>query len=45
VELRQSGWVVRYEDYAQNDATWLPHKLVIEREDLRLRVVIDKWLL
>jgi outer membrane lipoprotein LolB len=45
LELRQSGWVVRYEDYAQNAATWLPHKLVIEREELRLRVVIDKWLL
>jgi outer membrane lipoprotein LolB len=45
VELRQSGWVVRYEDHVQDAATWLPHKLVIEREDLRVRFVIDKWLL
>lgn len=44
-ELQQSGWVVRYEDYAQGAATWLPHKLVIEREDVRVRFVIDKWLL
>ena len=43
-ELRQSGWVVRYEDYAQGAATWLPHKLVVEREDVRLRFVIDRWL-
>jgi outer membrane lipoprotein LolB len=45
LELRQSGWVVRYEDHVQDAATWLPHKLVIEREDLRLRFVIDHWLL
>ena len=44
-ELQQSGWVVRYEDYAQNAATWLPRKLVIEREEVRVRFVIDKWLL
>ena len=43
-ELRQSGWVVRYEAYAQGAATWLPHKLVVEREDVRLRFVIDRWL-
>lgn len=43
-ELRQSGWVIRYEDYAQGAATWLPHKLVIEREEVRLRFVIDTWL-
>ena len=43
-ELLQSGWVVRYEDYAQGAATWLPHKLVVEREDVRLRFVIDRWL-
>ena len=42
--LLQSGWVVRYEDYAQGAATWLPHKLVVEREDVRLRFVIDRWL-
>ncbi|MCL4790691.1 MAG: lipoprotein insertase outer membrane protein LolB [Gammaproteobacteria bacterium] len=45
LELQQAGWVVRYEDYAQSAATWLPRKLVIEREQLRLRFVIDKWLL
>lgn len=45
LELQQSGWVVRYEDYAQNAATWLPRKLVIEREQLRVRFVIDEWLL
>jgi outer membrane lipoprotein LolB len=45
LELQQSGWTVRYEDHVQNAATWLPRKLVIEREQLRLRVVIDTWLL
>ena len=45
MELRQSGWVVRYEDHVQGAATWLPRKLVIEREELRVRFVIDKWLL
>lgn len=44
-ELRQSGWVVRYEDYAEGAATWLPRKMVIEREKVRLRLVIDTWLL
>ena len=45
VELRQSGWVVRYEDYAQSAATWLPRKLVIEGSQVRVRFVIDTWLL
>lgn len=44
-ELQQSGWVVRYEDYVQSAATWLPRKLVIESEQLRVRFVIDTWLL
>jgi outer membrane lipoprotein LolB len=44
-ELQQSGWIVRYEDYAEGTATWLPRKLVIERDEVRLRFVIDKWLL
>lgn len=44
-ELQQSGWIVRYEDYAQGAATWLPRKLVIEGKQLRVRFVIDTWLL
>lgn len=44
-ELQQSGWVVRYEDYAQSATTWLPRKLVIEGKQLRVRFVIDTWLL
>ncbi|MCL4780470.1 MAG: lipoprotein insertase outer membrane protein LolB [Gammaproteobacteria bacterium] len=45
LELQQAGWLVRYEDHVQLAATWLPRKLVIERGPLRVRLVIDTWLL
>jgi outer membrane lipoprotein LolB len=40
-ELRQSGWLVEFLDY--NDASGLPARLRLSREDVEIRLVIDQW--
>lgn len=40
-ELRQSGWLVEFLDY--NDASGLPSRLRLSRDDAQIRLVIDQW--
>jgi len=40
-ELRQSGWVVEFLDY--DDASGLPSRLSLSRDDTQIRMVIDQW--
>jgi outer membrane lipoprotein LolB len=40
-DLRQSGWLVELLDY--NDASGLPSRLRLSREDVEIRLVIDQW--
>jgi len=41
--LDQHGWQVRYEDW-QGDATLpMPRRLVMENEQARVRIVVDRW--
>ena len=40
-ELRQSGWLVEFLDY--NEASGLPSRLRLSREEVEIRLVIDQW--
>jgi len=40
-ELRQSGWLVEFLDYASGNG--LPSRLRMSRQDMELRLVIDQW--
>ena len=40
-ELRQSGWLVEFLDYAGERG--LPSRLRLSRQDMELRLVIDQW--
>jgi outer membrane lipoprotein LolB len=41
--LEQAGWAVDYDLYEQTDGDWLPRNLVLTRESVRVRIVIDHW--
>ncbi len=41
-EISQAGWAVSYDRY-HSDEPRLPRKLTILRDDLRLRVIVDRW--
>ena len=40
-ELRQSGWLVEFLDYAAESG--LPSRLRMSRQDVEIRLVIDQW--
>jgi outer membrane lipoprotein LolB len=41
--LQQEGWQIQYTDYTSVGGEWLPSKLTLQREGVRLRVVVDGW--
>jgi outer membrane lipoprotein LolB len=41
--LEQDGWQIRYTDYMSVRGEWLPSKLTLQRQGVRLRVVVDGW--
>ncbi len=41
--LRQSGWQIKFQSYAIFDDLSLPRKLVVEREDVKMKLIIDRW--
>ena len=42
--LRQAGWTVRYEEWSPSlSPVFLPARLILEREDIFLRVLIEHW--
>ncbi len=41
--LEQDGWQIRYTDYMPVGGEWLPSKLTLQRQGVRLRVVVDGW--
>ena len=46
-QLEQQGWQLRYENYraesAPGGSVRLPAKLTATRDEVRLRLVIDRW--
>ena len=44
VALAQDGWQIAFERYREvAGAGALPHRVVLERDDLEVRLVIDAW--
>lgn len=41
--MEQAGWMVRYEAYAQVEGLMLPRRLDMERGEVRIRVMSDRW--
>lgn len=41
--LVQDGWNIAYDVYVPVQHRWLPRRLTITREDLRLRLVVNDW--
>ncbi|MEA3141684.1 MAG: outer rane lipoprotein LolB [Gammaproteobacteria bacterium] len=41
--LSQAGWSVVYDRYLPVQGDVLPARLVLSREDVRVRIVIDRW--
>jgi outer membrane lipoprotein LolB len=41
--LQQDGWNIQYTDYMSVGGEWLPSKLTLQRQGVRLRLVVDGW--
>ena len=41
--LEQDGWHVDCEDYALVDRQWLPRRLIVTRQTLRLKLIVNTW--
>ena len=48
-EILQQGWAVRYAEFQRVDSgstpLQLPRRLTIERDDVRIKVVVERWIL
>jgi outer membrane lipoprotein LolB len=43
MQLTQEGWRVDYTAYMPVGAEWLPRLLTLQRQDVRVRMVVDAW--
>ena len=41
--LKQDGWQIDYTAYSTVRGQWLPSKLTLTREDVRVRLLVDGW--
>lgn len=41
--MEQGGWQVRYDGYADSEGLMLPRRLDMERGEIRIRVMTDRW--
>ncbi|HUS25663.1 MAG TPA: lipoprotein insertase outer membrane protein LolB [Candidatus Binatia bacterium] len=41
--MQQDGWTLDYEDYLPYDSLSLPHRVSAQKDDARIRLVIDQW--
>jgi len=41
--LQQDGWQIQYADYMSVGGEWLPSKLTLQRQGVRVRLVVDGW--
>lgn len=42
-ELSQGGWTVLYESYRDVEGTLLPRKVVLQNDDIRIRLAVSSW--
>jgi outer membrane lipoprotein LolB len=41
--LTQAGWHIEYAQYAVSGTEWLPSRLVLQRESVRVRLLAEDW--
>ncbi len=41
--LQQDGWQIHYSDWLQRDALRLPGKVILNREQVRIVIVVQEW--
>ena len=41
--LQQAGWDIHYDRYKTVDALDLPARILLENDEIRVRLVIDQW--
>jgi len=41
--LEQAGWTVDFKRYASVDGIYLPDKLFLQKQDYRVKIVVNKW--
>jgi outer membrane lipoprotein LolB len=39
----QDGWTVDYQDYRRTGAAWLPRRVTLRREGVRVRLLVQDW--
>ncbi|MCE8002655.1 lipoprotein insertase outer membrane protein LolB [Billgrantia ethanolica] len=41
--LEQDGWQIDYRDWVEVESLWLPRRLIMEYDDLRVTLVVTEW--
>ena len=41
--LKQDGWDISYENYAENNGVFLPNKVALKSEPLNLKLIVENW--
>ena len=41
--LKQDGWDISFESYAENNGYSLPSKIVLKSEKVNLKLLVEKW--
>lgn len=41
--LKQDGWNIGYENYAEHNGVFLPNKVILKSEKLNLKLIIEMW--
>lgn len=42
-QMTQAGWTIDFDRYLPVAGDWLPGHLVLQREDVRVRIAVDHW--
>ncbi|MDT7764697.1 MAG: outer rane lipoprotein LolB, partial [Mycobacterium sp.] len=42
-QLTQAGWTVTYDKYMMVGGDWLPARMVLLRDTVRVRIAVDHW--
>jgi len=41
--LKQDGWDISYENYAETNGVYLPKKVLLKSEKVNLKLIVDEW--
>ncbi|HEY8506781.1 MAG TPA: lipoprotein insertase outer membrane protein LolB, partial [Steroidobacteraceae bacterium] len=42
-QLQQAGWNIEYGSYMAANGEWLPQRMTLQREGVRVRLIVDSW--